>query len=171
MPVVGLSGPWYKTSRVSEDASPVRDFIFALLGLGRAGQILYRTLFVLAIPALTVWSVFLPRFRFSDQDERLFRAARHGDVGGVESALSAGASVNRAAPVDGKTALFRAAIFGHVAAVKALLQRGADVSARGSDGQTVLEVALAARASEKNPEADRDLDQVIALLRESEPSP
>ena len=153
---------------MSEDASPVRDFVFALLGLGRAGQILYRTLFVLAIPALTVWTVFLPRWRFTDQDERLFRAARHGDATGIESALSAGARVNAAAPVDQKTALFRAAIFGHQAAVKVLLEHGADPAARGSDGQTALQVSLAARASEKDPAGARDLDLVIAMLRESE---
>ena len=48
-------------------------FLLALFGLNRAGQILYVTLFVLAVPALTVWTVFLPRFRFHEQDERLFR--------------------------------------------------------------------------------------------------
>ena len=155
---------------MSEDA-PVRNALFALLGLGRAGKVLYAALSLLAIPALAVWFVFLPRWRFTDEDEQLFRAARHGDVPGVESALAAGARLNAAAPVDGKTALFRAAIFGHVAAVRALLQHGADATVRGSDDQTVLEVARAARASEKDPAADRDLDQVIALLRESESRP
>ena len=153
---------------MSENSSPIQTVLFALLGLGRAGQILYRVLFVLAVPALTVWSVFLPRWRFSDQDERLFRAARHGDVPGIESSLAAGARVNAAAPVDQKTALFRAAIFGHAAAVNALLQHGADSSVRGSDDQSVLQVALAARASEKDPEAGRNLDLVIGMLRESE---
>jgi Ankyrin repeats (3 copies) len=153
---------------VSDKSSPIQVALFALLGLGRGGTILYRVLFVLAVPALTVWTVFLPRWRFSDQDERLFRAARHGDVTGIESALSAGARVNAAAPVDRKTALFRAAIFGHQAAVKVLLERGADPAARGSDDQTALQVALAARASEKDPAGARDLDLVIAMLRESE---
>jgi hypothetical protein len=153
---------------VSDSPSPIRTVLFALLGLGRAGKILYGTLFALAIPALAVWFVFLPRWRFTDQDERLFRAARHGDATGIESALSAGARVNAAAPVDQKTALFRAAIFGHQAAVKVLLEHGADAAARGSDGQTALEVALAARASEKDPAGARDLDLVIAMLRGSE---
>lgn len=67
-----------------------------------------------------------------------------------------------------RTALFRAAIFGHQAAVKVLLERGADPASRGSDGQTALEVALAARAGEKDPAGARDLDLVIAMLRESE---
>jgi hypothetical protein len=153
---------------MGEKPAPIRDVIFALLGLGRGGQILYRVLFVLAVPALTVWTVFLPRWRFNDQDERLFRAARHGDAAGIESALSAGARVNAAAPVDQKTALFRAAIFGHQTAVTLLLEHGADPAARGSDGQTALQVALAARASEKDPAGARDLDLVIAMLRESE---
>jgi hypothetical protein len=37
--------------------------------------------------ALTAWSVLVPRLRFHEQDERLFRAARHGDRAGVERAL------------------------------------------------------------------------------------
>lgn len=153
---------------MSDKSSPIQAALFALLGLGRGGTILYRVLFVLAVPAFAVWTVFLPRWRFTDQDERLFRAARHGDATGIESALSAGARVNAAAPVDQKTALFRAAIFGHQAAVKVLLEHGADPAARGSDGQTALQVALAARASEKDPAGARDLDLVIAMLRESE---
>ena len=140
-------------------------WILALFGLGRAGKILYGVLFVLAVPALLGWFVVLPRLRFSEEDERLFRAARHGDVAGVERALSAGAGVNDASPVDGKTALFRAAIFGHRAAVRTLLDHGADAATRGSDGRTALEVAIAARASEKNPAAAGDLDAVVTLLR------
>ncbi len=55
----------------------------ALLGLNRAGRILYTTLFILAVPALVGWFVLLPRLLFSEADERLFRAARHGDVAGL----------------------------------------------------------------------------------------
>jgi hypothetical protein len=142
--------------------------LLALLGLGPGGRILYRTLFVLAVPALLVWFVVLPRLRFSDEDERLFRAARHGDVAGVERSLAAGGHVDAASPVDGKTALFRAAIFGHAAAVKALLGHGADASARGSDGRTALEVTQAARAEEKDPAIARDLDAVASVLRGAE---
>lgn len=140
-----------------------------LLGLGRGGQILYGTLFVLAVPALLVWLVVLPRWRFSDQDERLFRAARHGDSAGVEQSLAAGARVNAASPVDGKTALFRAAIFGHVGAVRMLLDHGADTAVRGSDGLSALEVATAARAGEKDPGIAKNLDAVMTILREAEP--
>ena len=150
---------------MSDSPSPVRTVLFALLGLGRAGKVLYGTFLVLAVPALAVWFVFLPRLRFSDEDERLFRAARHGDVAGVEKALGSGARVDAASPVDGKTALFRAAIFGHAGAVKALLQHGADGSARGRDGQTALQVARKAREGEKDPAGARQLDDVIALLR------
>ena len=142
---------------------------FALFGLGRAGQWLYGTLFVLAIPVLAVWFVFLPRWRFSDHDEALFRAARHGDAAGVERSLAAGAHVNAASPVDGKTALCRAAIFGHTDAVRVLLEHGADASVRGSDGQSALDVAMAARTAEKDPAIAQNLDAVVAALRGAEP--
>jgi hypothetical protein len=141
---------------------------FALLGLGRAGERLYLALFVLAVPALAVWTVFLPRWRFSDHDEALFRAARHGDAAGVERSLADGAHVNAASPVDGKTALCRAAIFGHADAVRVLLEHGADASARGSDGQTALDVATAARTQEKDPAIAHNLDTVLAALRGAE---
>jgi ankyrin repeat protein len=106
--------------------------------------------------------------RFSDEDERLFKAARHGDVAGVEQSLAAGGHVNAAGPVDGKTALFRAAVFGHADIVRALLAHGADPAARGSDGRTALDVTRAARAGEKDPTVARALDSVVAVLRETE---
>jgi hypothetical protein len=136
-----------------------------LLGLNRAGQFLYVTLFILAIPALTFYSVFLPALRFSDADERLFRAARHGDLPGIEQSLGDGGRVTAVSPVDGKTALFRAAILGQAAAVRLLLERGADPAARSLDGHTPLEVVQAARAEEKNPAAAQALDTVADLLR------
>ena len=136
-----------------------------LLGLNRAGRILRTMLFVLAIPALVIWSVVLPRLRFHDEDERLFRAARHGDRPGVEQALAAGGRINGAAPIDGKTALFRAAVFGHADVVGFLLAHGADPAARGSDGKTALEVVQAARAETKIPADAAALDAVAALLR------
>jgi Ankyrin repeats (many copies) len=139
--------------------------LYALLGLNRAGQILYGTIFVLAVPALLFRTVILPGLRFSDQDEQLFRAARHGDGAGVERALDAGADVNAAAPVDRKTALFRAAILGHADVVRVLLDRGADVNAHGSDGRSALEVIDEARRGEKDPAALRALDEVAAALR------
>jgi Ankyrin repeats (3 copies) len=146
--------------------SKVQTFLFALLGLGRGGQILYVTLFVLAVPAFTVYSVWLPRVRFSEADEHLFRAARHGDRGGIARALDEGARVSDVSPVDGKTALFRAAVFGHAAAVRLLLDRGADPQVRGSDDRTVLDVVTAARSDERNPTAAAALDAVAAALRE-----
>ena len=142
----------------------VQSFLFALLGLGRGGQILYVTLFVLAVPAFVAYTVWLPRVRFSAADEQLFHAARHGDRAGIERALSDGARVTRASPVDGKTALFRAAVFGHVDAVRLLLERGADREARGSDGRTVLEVVTAARGEERDRVAATALDAVAATL-------
>ena len=142
-----------------------RPFLYALFGLNRAGQILYVTLFVLAVPALTVWTVFMPQFRFHEQDERLFKAARHGDVAGIERALAEGANINAAAPIDAKTALFRAAAFGHVDAVRALLKDGADPERRGRDGRSVLQFAEDARKEEKDPVRAQALDQVIDALK------
>ena len=142
-----------------------RPLLYALFGLNRAGQILYVTLFVLAVPALTVWTVFMPRFRFHEQDERLFKAARHGDVAGIERALAEGANINAAAPIDTKTALFRAAAFGHADAVRALLKDGADPERRGRDDRTVLQFAEDARNEEQDPARAKALDQVIDALR------
>jgi hypothetical protein len=142
-----------------------RPVLYALFGLNRAGQILYGTLLVLGVAGFIGWTE-LPRFRFSDQDEQLFRAARHGDRAGVERALSAGASLDHAAPIDRKTALFRAAVFGHADVVRLLLARGADPQAVGADGQSALDVVLAARAEEKDPAIARALDAVAAVLRE-----
>jgi ankyrin repeat protein len=144
----------------------VQSILFALLGLGRGGKILYLTLFVLAVPALLAYFVWLPRVRFSEADERLFRAARHGDRAGIERALAEGARVTDASPVDGKTALFRAAVFGHGDAVRLLLERGADRQAHGNDGRTALDVVSAARGDERDPAAATALDAVAAALRE-----
>ncbi len=139
-------------------------WLLAIFGLNRAGKILYTSLFVLAVPALLLWNVVLPRMKFSDADEQLFRAARHGDVAGIEQALVAGAGVNDAAPVDGKTALFRAAVFGYVDAVKVLIARGANPAARGSDGKTALEVVTAAIGEENEPAARQGLQAVAGVL-------
>jgi uncharacterized protein len=145
--------------------------LYTLLGLNRAGKILYMALFVLAVPALAGWFVVLPRLRFHDDDERLFRAARHGDIAGVERSLAAGGRLNVTAPVDGKTVLFRAAVFGHADLVRMLLKRGADSQARGSDGRTALEVVLDARGAEKDRDRARALDAVAAALREAGAQP
>jgi hypothetical protein len=145
--------------------------LLALLGLGRGGKILYLTLFVLAVPAFVVWTVVLPRIRFGDEEERLFRAARHGDAAGIERSLAAGGKVNAVSPVDGKTALFRAAIFGHAAAVRTLVAHGADATLRAADGRTALEVTLAARAIEKDPAIVRELDAIAGILEVAEEKP
>jgi ankyrin repeat protein len=158
---VGLECPLAVTSTAD------RPVLYALFGLNRAGRILYGTLMLVAAAAFLGWSIVLPRALFSEQDEQLFRAARHGDRGGVERALSAGASLTHTAPVDRKTALFRAAVFGHAEVVRLLLERGADAAARGADGRSALEVVLAARAQEKDPAIARNLDAVSALLREA----
>jgi len=139
--------------------------LYAIFGLNRAGKILYGTLLVLGVAGFIGWSM-LPGPQFSDQDEALFRAARHGDRAGVEHALKAGASLVHTAPIDRKTALFRAAIFGHADVVRLLLERGADPDARSADGHSALEVVAAAREAEKDPAAAQALDTVAAILRE-----
>jgi ankyrin repeat protein len=145
----------------------VQTFLFALLGLGRGGKILYVTLFILAVPALMLYTVFLPKWQFSEADERLFRAARHGDVAGIEQLFNddAGAGIDAVSPVDGKTALFRAAVFGHAGAVRALVAKGADPATRGNDGRTALEVVTAALAEEHDRAAKQALEVVAGILR------
>ncbi len=96
----GPEGPHYTDSETHYDAPHLTSLLQTLLGLNRAGRILWTTLFVLAVPALTAWFVLVPRLRFHDEDERLFRAARHGDRAGVERSLAAGGQVNAIAPID-----------------------------------------------------------------------
>jgi hypothetical protein len=146
----------------------VSSVLSALLGLNRAGRILYTSLFVLAVPAMLVWFVLMPRLQFSEADERLFRAARHGDLAGVAQSLAAGGRINAAAPIDGKTAIFRAAVFGHAELVRDLLKKGADPGVRGTDGKTVLEVVAAARSKERDAARARALDAVADALRATE---
>jgi hypothetical protein len=144
--------------------------LYVLLGLDK-GSVLWRAIFVLAVPALVVWTVVLPRIRFRDEEERLFRAARHGDAAGIERSIAAGGKVNAASPVDGKSALFRAAIFGHTAAVRTLLAHGADASLRAADDKTALDITLAARAEEKDPAIVHELDTIAGLLRTAQETP
>lgn len=146
----------------------VSSVLSALLGLNRAGRILYTSLFVLAVPAMLVWFVLMPRLQFSEEDERLFRAARHGDLAGVAQSLAAGGRINAAAPIDGKTAIFRAAVFGHAELVRDLLKKGADPGVLGTDGKTVLEVVAAARSKERDAARARALDAVADTLRATE---
>ena len=147
----------------SDDASAL-----TLFGLNRTGKIVYGALFVLVVPAFLAWTIWLPRVRFSDGDEQLFRAARHGDRAAIEQALNAGARIEAASPVDGKTALFRAAVLGHTDAVRLLLEHGADPAARGLDGRSPVEVVEEARSDEHDPEAARGLDAVLNVLRNAE---
>jgi len=150
--------------------SRAQTLLYTLLGLNRIGQFLYVVLVVVAVLSLGLGQSALARWRFSDADEGLFRAARHGDVAGVERSLAAGAGVNDAAPTDGKTALFRAAVLGHPDTVRALLEHGADPLRQGNDGKTALETVLAVRSEEKNPAAARTLDDVAAALKKAEES-
>jgi len=142
-----------------------QSLLYALLGLGRSGTLLHLALLAAAGAALLLYFVWLPRVRFTDADEHLFRAARHGDRAGIERALAQGARLAGVSPVDGKTALFRAAVFGHAGAVQLLLERGADREARGNDGRTALEVVSAARGEERDPAVAAGLDAVVGVLQ------
>jgi hypothetical protein len=146
--------------------SAIVSILSTLLGYNRAGGILWTTIFVLAVPALTFWTVFLPRLRFSDADEHLFKAARHGDVAGIERALGEGATVNAQSPSDRKTALFRAITFGHADAVRTLLKHGANPESRSLDDKTPLQFAEEIRKEEKDADRARGLDAAIAALKE-----
>ena len=150
--------------------SRAQSLLYTLLGLNRTGQAMYLVVVALGVLSLGMWQTELARWRFSEADEGLFRAARHGDVSGIERSLAAGAGVNDAAPTDGKTALFRAAVFGRTDAVRTLLEHGADPHRRGNDGKTALETVLAIRGEEKNPPAAKALDDVVAALRKAEES-
>ena len=146
--------------------SKLQSVLFTLLGLGRAGQILYVTLFVLAVPLLAAYTVWLPRLSFLGSGRAPVprrptrRSRRH------RAALGEGARVTDVSPVDGKTALFRAAVLGHADAVRLLLERGADPQGRGNDGRTVAEVVTSARGDERDPAAAAALDAVAAALRD-----
>ena len=142
--------------------------VLALFGYNWAGKILWGLVAVIGV----AYFVFVTQGpAFSDEDERLFRAARHGDRAGVERSLEAGAGVADLSPLDRKTALFRAAAFGHAEVVRVLLEKGADPATRGGDGKTALDVVIEARNDEKKPEAQRALDDVAALLKNSRTAP
>jgi hypothetical protein len=145
-----------------------RPVLYTVLGLNRAEQALWALLLVGGGAAFVAWQVFVPVMRFSDADEQLFRAARHGDRAGIEHALAAGAGVNDASPLDGGTALFRAAAFGHTDAVRALIEHGADPASRAGDSRTALDLVIAARADEQDAATARALDDVAAALRGAE---
>jgi len=147
-------------------SSTASTIVLALFGYNRAGKILYGVIAVVAMLTFAARVFWLPPF--TDADERLFRAARHGERAAIEQSLAAGGAVNAASPLDGKTALFRAAVFGHADAVRVLLERGADPSARGYDGRSAMEVVTSARADEKDPGAAHALDEVAGVLRDAE---
>lgn len=150
-------------------SSGAPDWLLALFGLNRAGKILYVSAAVIMLAVFIIRQDYLPRARFSDADEALFKAARHGDIPGIDQALAAGAKVTDEAPTDRKTALFRAAVFGYADAVKALLAHGADPAAHGNDGRSALEVVTEAIGVESNPDARKALEAVAAVLRSAEP--
>ena len=69
-------------------------FLYLLLGFNRAGRFMWLTIFVLAIPVLTLWTVLLPKWRFSAADEHLFKAARHKSSMSFTTVLSGNACLS-----------------------------------------------------------------------------
>ncbi len=74
-------------------------------------------------------------------DEPLISKAAAGDINGVQSLISRGASVNAIADDGGYTSLMYAAWNGHTAIVKVLLAAGADVNVKNHLGVTALQLA------------------------------
>jgi len=72
-----------------------------------------------------------------DADQRLLDAALAGNLGGVRSALDAGANVNARNSYD-QTPLMMAIIGGNLEAAKYLVERGADITLQDKDGDTAL---------------------------------
>ena len=139
----------------------------ALFGYNRAGRIMWACLFVFGIAGFVGYTM-LPGLRFHEQEERLFKAARHGDVAAIEQALADGARIDAESPLDRKTALFRAATFGHAAAVRLLLQRGADPERSGADGKTALQFVEEILREEHDPAQLRGMSEVLAALKDAQ---
>ena len=68
----------------------------------------------------------------------IWRAAREGDLAGLEGHLQEGAGIDDIDPVFGVTPLMWAALDGRLQAAEWLLANGADVHGRGRDGATPL---------------------------------
>ncbi|WP_203907328.1 ankyrin repeat domain-containing protein [Rhizocola hellebori] len=75
--------------------------------------------------------------------DALLLSSKAGDIDGVSAALDEGATLS-ARDGDDWSALDWAAGCGNVAMVSMLLHRGADPTAKGSDGRTPYQIALAA---------------------------
>ena len=73
-------------------------------------------------------------------NEEILSAAKAGDLGKVEAALAAGASVN-AQDADGLTSLMLSAIYGHANVAGLLLDRSANLNARAPLGASPLTLA------------------------------
>ncbi len=82
----------------------------------------------LAKVCVLVWSLAPAFVASAASEQELFRAAKRGDVAGIQAALRAGANINTRFDI-GKTALIVAAENGRDAAVEVLMDTGADLYA------------------------------------------
>ncbi len=85
-------------------------------------------------------------------DEKLLKAAKKGDVKGIENALAKGANINATAN-NGSTALRLATVANEIEAVRLLLESGADPNIQNISGYTPLSRA-----------AGQGFQEILALL-------
>ena len=78
------------------------------------------------------------------QSTSLMKAARHGQVDLVVTALECTATNLDAVGADGKTALMIACANGHLGVAKAMADAGADIDATDGDGRKAVDIAEAA---------------------------
>jgi ankyrin repeat protein len=95
---------------------------------------------ILSLIAIFVLLVTLSARANAGPNEDILLAAKAGDLGKVEAALAAGASVN-AQDADGLTPLMLAAIYGHDNVAGLLLDRTANLNARTPIGASPLTLA------------------------------
>ena len=111
---------------------------------------------IIASAALTVTLALAPQTADKTAlNERLWNAARAGDVAAVAKALDEGAEINSGNRYKAG-ALFFAADKGHVEVIKLLLERGADINAKDTFyGFQPLALAL----------SNRHVDAALLLLQ------
>ena len=81
--------------------------------------------------------------------EKLFAAARAGDLAAVKAQLDAGTDL-KATNDDGETALHLASMAGHKEVVKLLLARGVPADVQNKYGWTALHLAATTRCTVLN---------------------
>jgi ankyrin repeat protein len=97
----------------------------------------------------------------------LMEAANFGDLESVKALAEKGADVNAKDTAGGLTVLHHAVYGANADVVTYLLQKGASVDAKDNDGQTALQLALAASAPVKS---DQEIQKEIERLAQTNPA-